>query len=184
VRRTPYGVFRSISSKLLGVRPDSIIELAELIKDFDADVIIATYYLTAFPVWFSQNKNPFYLVQDFPELVEINEGKVRLNIFKLSLKLPFSFVAISSYVKQLILDNNPTARITIANPGVNLEIFRPKSESKESNKKKVMVILRGYEYKGGKISLEVLKIVNKKIPIHAIIVGNKDLVKNILKLLN
>ncbi|EOD42263.1 hypothetical protein Nst1_523 [Candidatus Nanobsidianus stetteri] len=181
VRRTPYGVFRAISSKLLGVRPDSIIELADLIKDFDADVTIATYYLTAFSVWFSQNKNPFYLVQDPPELVEINEGKVGLNMFKLSLKLPFSFVAVSSYVKQLILDNNSTARVTIANPGVNLEIFRPKSEPKESNKKKVMVILRGYEYKGDKISLEVLKIVNKKIPIHAIIVGSKDLVKKYSK---
>jgi len=176
VRRTPYDVFRSISSRLLGVRPDSIIELAELIKDFDADVTIATYYLTAFSVWFSQNKNPFYLMQDFPELVEINEGKVGLNIFKLSLKLPFSFVAVSSYIKQLILDNNPTARVTIANPGVNLKIFRPKSESKESNKKKVMVILRGSKYKGDELALKVLKNVNKKIPIHVIFVGNKRLV--------
>jgi glycosyltransferase involved in cell wall biosynthesis len=176
VRRTPYDVFRSISSRLLGVRPDSIIELADLIKDFDADVTIATYYLTAFSVWFSQSKNPFYLMQDFPELVEINEGKVGLNIFKLSLKLPFSFIAVSSYIKQLILDNNPTARVTIANPGVNLKIFRPKSESKESNKKKVMVILRGSKYKGDELALKVLKNVNKKIPIHVIFVGNKRLV--------
>jgi glycosyltransferase involved in cell wall biosynthesis len=176
IRRTPYGVFRSISSKLLGVRPDSIIELAELIESFDADVTIATYYLTAFSVWFSQNKNPFYLMQDFPELVEINEGKVGLNIFKLSLKLPFSFVAVSSYVKQLILDNNSTARVTIANPGVNLEVFRPKSEPKESSKKKVMVILRGSRYKGDELALKVLKNVNKKIPIHVIFVGNKRLV--------
>ena len=176
IRRTHYGVFRSISSKLLGVRPDSIIELAELIESFDADVTIATYYLTAFSVWFSQNKNPFYLMQDFPELVEINEGKVGLNIFKLSLKLPFSFVAVSSYVKQLILDNNSTARVTIANPGVNLEVFRPKSEPKESSKKKVMVILRGSRYKGDELALKVLKNVNKKIPIHVIFVGNKRLV--------
>lgn len=175
VRKTPYGFFRSISSKLLGIRPDSIIELADLIKDFDADVTIATYYLTAFSVWFSQNKNPFYLMQDFPELVEISEGKVGLNIFKLSLKLPFSFVAVSSYIKQLILDNNPTARVTIANPGVNLEIFRPKSKTKESNKKKVMVILRGSKYKGDELALKVLKNVNKKIPIHVIFVGNKRL---------
>ncbi|MFP3317292.1 MAG: glycosyltransferase family 4 protein, partial [Candidatus Nanopusillus sp.] len=152
------------------------IELADLIKDFDADVTIATYYLTAFSVWFSQNKNPFYLMQDFPELVEIYEGKVGLNIFKLSLKLPFSFVAVSSYIKQLILDNNPTARVTIANPGVNLEIFRPKSKTKESNKKKVMVILRGSKYKGDELALKVLKNVNKKIPIHVIFVGNKRLV--------
>ena len=116
-------------------------------------------------------------MQDFPELVENNEGKIGLNMFKLSLKLPFSFVTISSYTKQLILDNNPTARVTIANPGVNLEVFRPKRELQNDNKRRVMLILRGQKQKGDDIGLEVLKIVNKKIPIHAIIVGSKDLIK-------
>jgi hypothetical protein len=63
-KRNHYDTFLLISSKL-GVRPDIIIELAELIRSFDSDVTVATYYLTAFSVWFSQNKNPFYLIQDF-----------------------------------------------------------------------------------------------------------------------
>ena len=120
-------------------------------------------------------------MQDFPELVENNEGKIGLNMFKLSLKLPFSFVTISSYTKQLILDNNPTTRVTIANPGVNLEVFRLKRELQNDNKRRVMLILRGQKQKGDDIGLEVLKIVNKKIPIHAIIVGSKNLVKTYSK---
>ncbi|WP_236609058.1 glycosyltransferase family 4 protein [Saccharolobus islandicus] len=164
-------------SSLLGIKPDIIIELAEFIQNFDSDTTIATYYLTAFSVWFSQSKRPFYLMQDFPELVESNEGRTGLNMFRLSLKLPFSFITVSSYTKQLILDNNPTARVTIAHPGVNLEVFRPRRrELKNDSKKKVMVILRGQKQKGDNVALEVLKIVSKKIPIHAIIVSRKDLV--------
>jgi glycosyltransferase involved in cell wall biosynthesis len=170
-----------IFNSLLGIKSDLITELAEFIQNFDSDITIATYYLTAFSVWFSQSKRPLYLMQDFPELVENNEGKIGLNMFKLSLKLPFSFVTVSSYTKQLILDNNPTARVTIANPGVNLEVFRPKRELQNDNKRRVMLILRGQKQKGDNIGLEVLKIVNKKIPIHAIIVGSKNLIKTYSK---
>ena len=183
VRRTPYGVFRSISSKLLSIRPDSIIELADLIKDFDADATIATYYLTAFSVWFSQNKNPFYLMQDFPDLVQNNEGKIGINMFYFSLKLPFSFITISSYTKQLIAENNPTAKITVAYPGVNLSIFKTRKNNSYSQKKKVMIILRGSNYKGDELALKALKNVNKKIPIHVIFVGNKRFVSHYSKII-
>jgi hypothetical protein len=70
-KRNPYDTFLLFLSKL-GIRPNIIIELDELIGSFDSDVTVATYFLTAFSVWFSQNKNPFYLMQDFPELVEEN----------------------------------------------------------------------------------------------------------------
>ena len=176
----PYDALIGFSS-LLGIKYDIITELADFIQNFDSDIVIATYYLTAFSVWFSQSKSPFYLMQDFPELVENNRGKIGLNMFKLSLRLPFSFVTVSSYGKQLTLDNNPTARVTIANPGVNLEVFRPKRELRNDNKRRVMLILRGLKYKGDNIGLEVLRIVNKKIPIHAIIVGSKDLIKTYSK---
>ncbi|EHP71214.1 hypothetical protein MetMK1DRAFT_00000230 [Metallosphaera yellowstonensis MK1] len=43
-------------------------------------------------------------MQDFPELVEGNEGKLGLNMFYHSLKLPFSFITVSSYAKQLIVE--------------------------------------------------------------------------------
>jgi Glycosyltransferase len=177
----PYDTFRLISSKL-GVRPDIIIELAELIRSFDSDVTVATYYLTAFSVWFSQNKNPFYLTQDFPELVEESEGKLGLNMFYHSLKLPFSFITVSSYTKQLIVENNPSAaKVTIAHPGVDLNIFRPRRTNSRNQKGRVMVILRGSKYKGDEVALEVLKNVNKKVPIHAVFVGGKSLVRHYSK---
>ncbi|BCU68744.1 glycosyltransferase family 4 protein [Stygiolobus caldivivus] len=180
-RGSPYDTFLLISSAL-GVRPDSIVELAGLIRNFDADVTIATYYLTAFSVWFSQNKNPFYLVQDFPELVKEYDGRLGLNVFFLSLRLPFSFVTVSSYAKQIILENNPTAKVTLAHPGVNLNVFKPKrADGKSEGKEKVMVILRGTKFKGDEIALKVLKNVNKKIPIHAVIVGGKSLVRHYAK---
>jgi len=179
-KRNPYDTFRLISSKL-GVRPDIIIELAELIRSFDSDVTLATYYLTAFSVWFSQNKNPFYLMQDFPELVEENGGKLGLNMFYHSLKLPFSFITNSSYTKQLIVENNPTAKVTIAHPGVDLNIFRPRRTNSRNQKKRVMVILRGSRYKGDEVALEVLKNVNKKVPVHVVFVGGKSLVRRYSK---
>ncbi|QGR19754.1 glycosyltransferase family 4 protein [Stygiolobus azoricus] len=180
VKINPRDFFYAISFRL-GVRPDFIFELAELIRNFDSDVTVATYYLTAFSVWFSQNKNPFYLMQDFPELVEENEGKLGLNIFYQSLKLPFSFITVSSYAKQLIVENNPTAKVTIAHPGVDLNVFRPRSVNAQNRKKRVMVILRGSRLKGDEVAMEVLKNLNKKLPIHAVLVGSKSLVKHYSK---
>jgi hypothetical protein len=149
-----------LSSKL-GVKPDVIMESAELVRSFESDVTIATSYLIALSVWFSQNKNPFYLMQDFPELVERNEGKLGLNMFYHSLKLPFSFVTVSSYAKLLIVENIPTAKVTIAHPGVDLNVFRPRRTNSQNLKKRVMVILRGSRYKGDEVALEVLKNVKK-----------------------
>lgn len=176
VRRTPYDTFLLITSKL-GIKSDSIVELAELIRSYDTDITIATFYPTAFSVWFSQNKNPFYLMQDFPELVEELGGRIGLNMFWLSLRLPFSFITVSSYAKQIILENNPTAKVALAYPGVDLNVFRPKRANGKSEKKRVMVILRGSRFKGDEVALKVLKNVNKKIPIHAVIIGGKSLVK-------
>jgi hypothetical protein len=34
-------------------------------------------------------------------------------------------MTVSSYAKKLIVENNPTAKVTIAHPGVNLSIFNP-----------------------------------------------------------
>jgi Glycosyltransferase len=44
-----------------------------------------------------------------------------------------------------------------------------------------MVMLRGIRFKGDEVALEVLKNVNEKVPIHAVFVGNKSLVKHYSK---
>ena len=44
-----------------------------------------------------------------------------------------------------------------------------------------MVILRGSRVKGDEVALEVLKNVNKKVPIHVVFVGGKSLVRHYSK---
>jgi hypothetical protein len=73
-------------------------------------------------------------MQDFPELVEEREGKVRLNLFYHSLRLPFSFLTVSSYAKQIIEENNPMAKVTIAHPGVDLNVFSPRRTNSPNQK--------------------------------------------------
>mgnify|MGYP001772788948 CR=1 FL=1 len=168
----------SVVSRWLGVRPDFVYDLAELLQELDSDATVATYYLTAFSVWFSDRSGKrLYLMQDFPELVEDNEGAVGVKMFRLSLRLPFHFVTVSSYMKQLILEENPSAKVTIARPGVNHEVFRPRQGVVDARgKKKVMVIFRGSKYKGDEVAVRVLNEVSRKIPLHAILVGSKKLV--------
>ena len=120
----PYESLLSITYSL-GIVPDHIRELAELVQNFEADAAIATYYPTAFSVWLaSPAKKLFYLMQDFPELIE-GEGYTELRRFQLTLRLPFHFIAISNYTKQLILTYTPSAKETVVNPGVDLRSFRP-----------------------------------------------------------
>jgi glycosyltransferase involved in cell wall biosynthesis len=81
------------------------------------------------------------------------------------------------------VENNPTAKATIAHPGVDLNVFRPRRTNSHSQnqKKRVMVILRGSRYKGDEVALKVLKNVNKKVPVHVVFVGGKSLVRRYSK---
>ena len=174
----PYDMFLNLSSNVLRIKPDYVQELMDLIQQFDADVLVATYYMTAFSVWLSDKPaKRLYLMQDFPELVEDNEGPVGVKRFLLSLKLPLHFVTVSSYARQLIQQENPLARVTIAHPGVNHNVFRPRQGVVDAQeKKKVMVILRGIRHKGDEVAIRVLNEVSRRIPLHAILVGAKELV--------
>ena len=180
----PYESLLSITYSL-GIAPDHIRELAELVQNFEADAAVATYYPTAFSVWLaSPAKKLFYLMQDFPELIE-GEGYTELRRFQLTLRLPFHFIAISNYTRELILGENPSAKVTVVNPGVDSRIFRPRRDLLDfgKGKRKVMVMLRWGAHKGNEVAVRVLNELNKKIPIHVIIVGDKKLVKTYFKII-
>ena len=174
----PYDTFLNFSSGVLRIKPDYVRELMELIQHFDADVLVATYYMSAFSVWLSDTQaKRLYLMQDFPELVKENDGAQGLKMFRLSLKLLSRFVTVSSYARQLILEENPSAKVTIAHPGVDHDVFRPRQGIVDAGgKKKVMVILRGLKYKGDEVAVRVLNEVSKRIPLHAILVGSEELI--------
>jgi len=57
-----------IFNSLLGIKSDLVTELAEFIQNFDSDITIATYYLTAFSVWFSQSKKPYLFNARLPRV--------------------------------------------------------------------------------------------------------------------
>ena len=162
----------------LGIRPDLVYDLAELIQEFDSDVLIATFYPTAISVWLSDTRaERLYLMQDFPELVEEGGGAMGLKMFRLSLRLLSRFVTVSSYARKLVLEENPSAKVTIAYPGVDHEVFRPRQGIVDARgKKKVMVILRGPKYKGDEVAVRVLNEVSRRIPLHAILIGSKELI--------
>ncbi len=113
-------------ARRLGFHADLIRLLAENLPD--ADVYIATWYPTALSVWLGarDDSKRLFFMQDFPELVQEGDGDYGLRLFDLTLRLPFTFIANSSYTRELILSRNPGARVYVSGVGVDTNIFYPR----------------------------------------------------------
>jgi len=158
----------------LGAGLDLIPYLAENLPD--CDVNIATWYPTAFAVYFSWRGRPYYFVQDFQAMVAEQCDFYRnycLRMFEASLRLPFYFLTNSTYTRNLVTSYQPDAKIKVVGVGVNDQCFYPRKKKilEDMTKPKVMVIIRGFKFKGDEVAVKVLNIVNKKLPIHAVLVG-------------
>jgi len=163
------------SGKLgLGFQVDLIRILAEAISSFEPDVAIATWYPTALSVWLSCISRPYYFMQDFPELVLEADGSFGLRLFEATLRLPFYFLANSTYTKSLILNHNRDAKVTVTGVGVDIDTFHPRKVKMVDSQGKpvVMAIIRGIRFKGDEVALKALNIINRELPIHVILVGN------------
>ena len=143
----------------------------------DADVYIATWYPTALSVWLGSRDGSrrLFFMQDFPELVKETDGEYGLKLFELVLRLPFIYVANSSFTRDLILQYNPGAKVYVSGVGVDTGVFYPRRDRSVDSKgrKVVMVIIRGSYYKGDDVAIKVLNELNRKIPIMGLIVGGK-----------
>lgn len=164
-----------------GAQLDLIPYLAENIPD--CDVNIATWYPTAFAVYFSGKGRPYYFLQDSPAMVAeqcSHFDAYCLNMFKATLQLPFCFLANSAYTKGLVIENQPYANVSVVGVGVDTTIFHPREKKlfDETKKPKIMVILGGFKFKGDEIAVGVLNAVNEKLPIHAILVGSDRSIEN------
>ncbi len=170
-RKGEYFIFSKLGDLLNDLTPFKIDPSNALVKGTpDCDINIATWYPTAFPVIFSAKGAPCYFMQDF---LEQFSDKQKLSFFKTTLQLPFLFLANSSYTKNIIQTYQPDANIRIVRVGVNLDVFRYKSHEIEANGRRiVMCILYPWGFKGSEIALQVINLVNKQIPIHAILVGS------------
>jgi len=171
-------------AKKLGFYVDLIRMLSEHILP-GVDAYIATYYPTAISLYLSDTEGfRLYFPMDFPEAVEETAGRYGLKLFELSLKLPFdAFLCISSYVRDLIVGVQPSARIVITGAGVDTSIFRPRKSNVMDlrDRKRIMIIVRGLKYKGDEVAIEALNIVSLRIPIHAIVVGYRSIVNKLFR---
>jgi len=168
-------------ARKLGFRADLIRTLTEALLGFEPDVAIATWYPTAFSVWLSHINKPLYFVQDFPELVWEAEGVYGLRLFEATLRLPFHFLANSTFTKSLILKHNRDAKVTVTGVGVDLNTFYPRNVKIHDSQGKpiVMAIIRNARFKGGEVALKSLNIINKELPVHVILVGRSTVIKKL-----
>jgi len=169
--------------KRLGLHTDIVKVLAEAIIEHGVDVAIATWYPTALSVWLSNVSKPLYFMQDFHELVQEADGVYGLRLFETTLRLPFHFLADSTYLRDIIISYNKEARVTVTGLGVDLNTFYPRrSRVIDSNGKPiVMAIIRGLKYKGDDVAVRALNLVNKKQPIHTVLVGGRGTIEKLFK---
>jgi len=167
----------------LGLHVDLIKVLTEAIIEHGVDVAIATWYPTALSVWLSNISKPLYFMQDFHELVQEADGVYGLRLFEATLRLPFHFLANSTYTRNVILSYNKEARVTVAGVGVDLNTFYPRrTRIIDSNGKPiVMAIIRDQRFKGGDVAIRTLNLINRKQPIHAILVGDGRAIDKLFK---
>jgi len=161
-------------AKKLGFHADMVKALAHALKKCsNVDVSVATWYPTALAVSLSGVSKPYYFMQDFPELV-LTGGEYGLRTFYITLRLPFHFLTNSTYTRDVVLNQQPNAEVTTIGAGVNTEVFYPRNSQiiDISNKRVIMIMLRGLKFKGDDIAVKALNIVNRKIPIHVLIVGS------------
>jgi len=176
-RAEVYPIELEALTKRIGIHLDLVRLLAEALMNINPEVAIATWFPTALAVWLSGVERQLFFVQDFPEVVKEYTGEYGLKIFEKVLQLPFLFLANSSYTRELILNLNKNARVKVAGVGVNIETFYPRNKKiiDSGGKPIVMAILRSASFKGARVALESLNIVNRKMPIHALLVAERNI---------
>jgi len=136
----------------------------------DCDVNIATYCLTAYPVYFSGKGKPFYLVQNY-EPWFFRELNLRRQA-ELTYSLPMTKLTVSKWLQQRV------GGVYIGN-GVNNKAFRPCAEKEENT---VMAFLRGIKWKGDELTIQTLTRLREMHPFKALLVVPSKLNRNALRL--
>jgi len=160
----------------LGTGLDLIPYLAENIPD--CDVNVATGYSSAFAVYLSGKGRPYHFLQDFPSMIVEHcdvHGDICLKMFELSLRLPFYFLTNSMYTRDLVMRHQQDAKIKVVGVGVDDETFykRKKNLLERIQKPKVMALIRAEpKHKGAEVAVKVINKLNKKLPVHAVLVGS------------
>jgi glycosyltransferase involved in cell wall biosynthesis len=173
----------SAFARKLGFHADLIRTLVDALNEHGTDAAIATWYPTALSVWLSNVSKPLYFMQDFHELVQEADGVYGLRLFETTLRLPFHFLANSTYTRNIILNYNKEAKVTVTGVGVDLNTFYPRRTRiiDSGNKPIIMAIIRDERFKGGDVAIRALNLINRKQPIHAILVDSRRTIDKLFK---
>lgn len=116
------------------------------------DIGISTYYPTAFSLYLGSLKLPrlrtFYLAQSYdPFFPEGKLSSIKRRFAEKSYGLPLRIITNSKWLQETILEKHQS-RSDIVNPGIDREIFFPRSQKKQEKKKLVLTIGRSQKLKG------------------------------------
>jgi len=124
----------------------------------ECDINVATYHLTAFPVFRSKKGVPFYHMQHYEVLFSTDPH--RRALVEETYYLPLNKIANSVWLKNQLKDNH-SIDCPVINPGIDHSIFKVRCD-KNRKKKRVVTYGSNADWKGFKDALEAMKIVFKK----------------------
>lgn len=132
----------------------------------ESDVTIASYWLTAHPVYMANKGKRTYHMQHH-EVVFCQNPYLR-RLCAETYTLPMNKFANSIWLKDQIKEKY-NLDVPVINPGIDLELFRVKGTTevrdiKKDKTKKVLCLGRTEPWKGLEYATEAMEIVQKKIP--------------------
>jgi glycosyltransferase involved in cell wall biosynthesis len=125
----------------------------------DCDINVATYCFTALPVFRSGKGIPFYHMQSYEELL-FSDPHLKA-LAKESYYLPVNKIANSIWLKGQIKEKFGED-VPIVNPGVDLDVFKPRGKQTGELKKRVVCYGSSAKMKGFADAVEAMKTVFKK----------------------
>jgi len=147
-----------------------------------ADVIVANFYLTAFPVYartrLRNGARPFYLVQGYePLFMEDSLSRLKRIVARRSYHLPLHLLVVSNWLRNVIREHHGRDAL-IVNPGVNRDIFhRQPGLKKDGFPKIILTIGRRQGLKGFTDFLHAVEQVYTQYrDIHLVIIGQESLI--------
>lgn len=124
----------------------------------ECDINVATYHLTAFPVFRSKKGIQFYHMQHYEVFFSSEPHRRALaeETYYLPLKKIANSIWLKSQIKKLVGEDVP-----IVNPGIDHNVFKPRA-NKIRNIKRVVCYGDNREWKGFQDVLEAMKLVFRK----------------------
>lgn len=124
----------------------------------ECDINVATFHMTAFPVFRSEKGIPFYHMQHYEVLFSSDRHTKALA--KESYYLPLRKIANSLWLRDQV-EGKVGGEIPIVNPAIEHEVFKPRADKKKGLKR-IVCYGNNADWKGFPDAIEAMKLVLKK----------------------